>query len=75
MTPEYKARREAKHAAQAAARTTVGDSDLGTIDLTPRCPSLGFLQGKQFRQGNGGRKNASGHGPEHEQANRDIELY
>ena len=72
MTPEYKARRTAKHEAQAASKPQVsGGFVTQTIDLTPRIPRLAFLNGKTFKQANGGRKNNSGHGFEHAQANRD----
>jgi hypothetical protein len=76
MTPEYRARREAKHAAAFANRQVevaagIFNNATGTIDLTPRIPKLSFLQGKQFRQGNGGLKNRSGYSLEHAQANRD----
>lgn len=70
MTPEYKARREAKHAVQAAVPHSV-NMDLETIDLTLRVPRLAWLGGKLFKSGSGGTKNRSGHSQEHTQANQD----
>jgi hypothetical protein len=71
MTPEYRARRADKHAAQAAARVTVGDIDLGTVDLTPKVPRLAWVGGKTFKLSTGDHKNASGHRPEQVTANED----
>ena len=72
MTPEYRARRDAKHAAQAAAKVLPEMFPVDfTIDLTPKTPHLAFLNGKTFKQGNGGRKNASGHRTEQIAANDD----
>jgi hypothetical protein len=73
MTPEYKTGRTAKHAAQKAllALVAAAGTPEGTIDLTPKTPRLAFLNGKMFKQGNGGRKNRSGYALEHEQANND----
>ena len=70
MTFESYANRLTKHFNQLLNRVT-GPRPTGTIDLTPRTPKLSFLQGKQFRQGNGGLKNRSGYSLEHAQANRD----
>jgi hypothetical protein len=42
-----------------------------TIDLTPRFPRLSWLNAKTHHQGNGGRKNQSGHAEEHARANTD----
>jgi hypothetical protein len=70
MTFESYANRLTKHFNQLLNRVT-GPRPTGTIDLTPRIPKLSFLQGKQFRQGNGGLKNRSGYSLEHAQANRD----
>ena len=70
MTPEYKQRREAKHAAQAAKPHSV-NMDLETIDLCLRIPRLSWLSGKTHKQGNGGRKNQSRHAEEHARANID----
>lgn len=72
MTPEYRERREAKHAAHAANRPHSTNMDLETIDLTLKIPRLTWLNGKQFKQANGGRKNISGHAEEHAQANKDM---
>lgn len=71
MTPEYRERREAKHAAQATNRPHSTNMDLETIDLTLKIPRLTWLNGKQFKQANGGRKNISGHAEEHARANKD----
>jgi hypothetical protein len=72
MTPEYRVRRNAKHAAQAAAKVLPEMFPVDfTIDLTPKTPHLAFLNGKTFKQGNGGRKNASGHRTEQIAANDD----
>ncbi len=73
MNAAYKARRAEKHAAQAAARIVpetfpVAGAPL-TIDLTPKAPRLAWLGGRLFKSSTGGRKNASGHSLEHEQAN------
>ena len=70
MTPEYKQRREAKHAAQASKPHSV-NMDLETIDLCLRIPRLSWLSAKTHPQGNGGRKNQSGHLQEHARANTD----
>ena len=69
MNDAYKARRAAKHKTQAILQTTVGDIDLGVIDLPPKAPSLAWLGGKTFKQGNGGRKGMSGHLTERTLAN------
>ncbi len=71
MTFESYANRLTKHLKQAAERNTVGDIQLGTIDLTPRTQGLAFLAGKTHPQANGGSKNASGHLAEHVQALKD----
>jgi len=70
MTFESYANRLTTHFNQLLNRVT-GPRPTGTIDLTPRTPKLSFLQGKQFRQGNGGRKNRSDYNLEHTQANKD----
>ena len=48
-----------------------------TIDLTPRFPRLSWLNAKTHPQGNGGRKNQSGHAEEHARANihKNAEYY
>ena len=72
MTPEYKVRREAKHAAQLAERgITIAGPVFQTIDLVPRMASHAFVGLKSRPQGNGGRKNRSGYAQEHKQANLD----
>ena len=72
MTPAYKARREAKHAAQAEAKIKPVTFDfMEGIDLTPRMASHAFVGLKAHPQGNGGRKNTPGHSWEHKQANLD----
>jgi hypothetical protein len=70
MTPEYEARREAKHAAQFASRVVVPEVT-GTIDLTPKTLGLAFAGMRQYRQSGLQRKNRSAHAHEHEQANKD----
>lgn len=62
MTPEYKARRAAKHAAQAFGRVPLLPVE-GLIDLTVKMPRLTWLGGKTFKQGSG-RKNRPGHNTE-----------
>jgi len=72
MTPAYKARREAKHAAQAKAKIKPVTFDfMEGIDLTPRMASHAFVGLKMHPQGNGGRNNTPGHSWEHKQANLD----
>jgi hypothetical protein len=72
MTPEYKARRTDKHAAQLASKPPVsGGFVQQTIDLTPKTPRLAWLGGKLFKSSTGNRKNAPGHSLEQAQANRD----
>src|SRR5208283_4977122 len=72
MTPAYKARREAKHAAQAEAKIKPVTFDfMEGIDLTPRMASHAFVGLKMHPQGNGGRKNTPGHSWEHGKANLD----
>jgi hypothetical protein len=77
MTPAYKAKRKAKHEIEKSdrkLRTRVPVPDL-TIDLTPSGQRLAWLGGKQFVQGNGGRKNLSGHLPEHLKALEDNKAF
>jgi hypothetical protein len=68
MNEGYRARRTLKHAAEKYMRavrkegTTV--PEMRTIDLTVRIPRLTFISGKTHPQGNGGRKNRSGHSTE-----------
>ena len=73
MTPEYKARRAANHAAQRTLRAFGLDNSqtLPTIDLTPKTAGHAFVGLKTHPQGNGGRKNRSGYAQEHAQANID----
>ena len=76
MTPEYRARRDAKHAAQAAAKIVpetfpVAGTEKFTIDLTAKAPRLAWLGGKLFKSSSGGLKNCSGYSLEHSLANSD----
>ncbi len=71
MTFESYANRLTKHLNQLLNKVKSVPASCGTIDLTPRVPSLSWLSGKTFRQGNGGRKNQSGHAEEHTRANTD----
>ena len=75
MTPEYKVRRAAKHAAQADAKIEPETFPVAgapiTIDLTPKTPRLTWLAGKLFKSSNGGLKNRSGYSPEQAMANED----
>jgi hypothetical protein len=76
MTPEYRARRAAKHAAQAAAKVLsetfpVVGTEKFTIDLTAKAPRLAWLGGKLFKSSSGGRKCRSGYSLEHSLANSD----
>jgi len=77
MTPGYKARRAAKHAdekaSNAANRILGGLTPLmrAVESQTQTFPRLAFLNGKQFKRSDGGRKNRPGHSFEHEQANND----
>lgn len=73
MTPGYKARRAANHAAQKTLRAFGLDKgqtldvdylQTQTIDLTPKIAGLSWVGGKSFKQSFGGRKNASSHAPE-----------
>jgi hypothetical protein len=66
MTPEYKARRDARRAKRAAHAASKGGF-VQTIDLIPVHP-LAFIGLKMHPQGNGGRKNRSGHSTEHSEA-------
>lgn len=76
MTPEYKVRRESKHAAQAAAKPPVsGGSVTQTIDFTPRAAAHAFVGAKMHPQANGGRKNRSGYAEEHATANLDNTVF
>ena len=50
-------------------------NQLPTIDLTLKIPRLSWLNGKTFKQGNGGRKNLSGHLPEHLKALEDNKAF
>jgi hypothetical protein len=75
MTPEYRARREAKHAAQFASKPPFSGGFVGTIDRTNKLPVLTFVGLKTHPQANYGRKNRSGHAPEHVQANADNALF
>lgn len=68
MNAGYKARREAKHAAEKAAARKAQKSapvSVGTIDLMRKVPALSFIGAKQFRQSGQQRKNRSGHLTEH----------
>ena len=65
MNAGYKARREAKHAAQKANRLMGVSVSAGTIDLTVKHPTLSFIGARQFRQSGQQRKGRSGHLPEH----------
>ncbi len=73
MTPEYKARREAKHVAQAEAKPYFPLDAIArnTIDLMPKMARHAFVGLKTHPQANGGRKNRSGYAQEHKQANLD----
>ena len=71
MTFESYANRLTKHLNQLLNKVKSVPASCGTIDLTPRVPRLSWLSSKTFRQGNGGRKNQSGHLQEHEAANTD----
>ncbi len=71
MTFESYANRLTKHLNQLLNKVESVPASCGTIDLTPRVPSLSWLSGKTFRQGNGGRKNRSGYAEEHKAANTD----
>ena len=68
MNAGYKARREAKHAAQKANRLMGVSVSAGTIDLTVKHPTLSFIGARQFRQSGQQRKGRSGHLPEHTEA-------
>ena len=70
MNAGYKARRAAKHAAEFANKQVEKAADIlaGTIDLTPKYPSLSFIGARQFRQSGQQRKGRSGHKPEHTEA-------
>jgi hypothetical protein len=46
-----------------------------TIDLTPKVSALAFIGLKTRPQANYGRKNISGHAPEHVLANADNALF
>ena len=50
-------------------------NQLPTIDLTRKTPRLIWLNGKTFKQGNGGRKNRSGYQPEHLKALEDNKAF
>ena len=65
MNAGYKARREAKHAAQKANRLMGVSVSAGTIDLTVKHPTLSFIGARQFRQSGQQRTGRSGHLPEH----------
>ena len=73
MTPAYKARREAKHAAQAAAKVPQAfyPVNIPTIDLVPRMAAHAFVGFRTHPQGSGGRKNRSGYAQEHAEANEE----
>jgi hypothetical protein len=73
MTPEYRARRDAKHAAQAEAKPYFPMDAIvrNTIDLTTKIASHAFVGLKSQKQASGGRKNRSGYAEEHKQANLD----
>jgi len=77
MTPEYKARREAKHTAQFANRQVEVSAEIltGTIDLIPKIPALAFIGGKMFKQSGMQRKGRSGHQREHQQALVDNAIF
>jgi hypothetical protein len=77
MTPEYKARRDAKHAADAVRRHTLkaanaalqsDPSEIRLLDFLPKTPRLAWLGGKTFKQGSGGKANAPGRKEEQKQA-------
>ena len=71
MTFASLANRMTKHFQQALTRSRLAPESVGTIDLTPRVPTLAFLNAKMRPNSQGGRKGVSGHGLEHAQANRD----
>jgi len=72
MTPEYRARRAAKHAAQLASKPPVSESFVQqTLDLTPKTPRLAWLGGKLFKSSSGGFKTRSRYSQEWDQAIRD----
>lgn len=77
MTPAYKARREAKHAAQAAAKVPQAfyPVNIPTIDLAPRMAAHAFVGLKTRPQANGGRENRSGYAQERKQADIDNAAY
>jgi hypothetical protein len=77
MTPEYKERRAAKHAAQAASKPYFPADAIArnTIDLGGNLASHAFVGLKSRPQGNGGRKNRSGYAQEHTQALLDNEAF
>lgn len=75
MTPEYKVRRDAKHAAQFASKSPVLRGVSGTIDLTPKMARHAFVGLKTHPQANGGRKNRSGYAQERKQADIDNAAY
>ncbi|PWT76393.1 MAG: hypothetical protein C5B59_06620 [Bacteroidetes bacterium] len=67
MNEGYRARRAAKHEAQAKEKKTIV-AGLPVIDLSPSIPRSSFLNLKTRKQANGGRKNRSRHLPEHTEA-------
>jgi hypothetical protein len=71
MTPEYKARRAAKHAAQLASKPPVSGSFVQTIDLTPKGPWHSWFNGKLFKSSSGGLKTRSRYSQEWNQAIQD----
>ena len=76
MTPEYKVRREAKHAAQLAERgITIAGPVFQTIDLVPQMAGHAFVGLKSRPQASSGGKNRSGYAQEHRQATLDNIAY
>lgn len=68
MKATYKARREAKHVAEKAAKRGVAPVSVGTIDLTRKVPALSFIGARMYRQSGLQRKGCSGHLLEHTEA-------
>jgi hypothetical protein len=77
LTPEYRARRTAKHAAQAEAKPYFPLDAIirNTIDLTPQIAGHAFVGLKSRPQATGGGKNRSGYAQEHRQATLDNIAY
>lgn len=77
MNAGYIERRATKHAAERAARKSVIEGVVNrvvdlvsnvVVDLVSNVPRLSFLTFKTRPQSTHGRKNRSGHSPEHDQA-------